>query len=198
MSEITYTCTKCGSTCDLHSFHDCPREWYPISTITKTGNEGDIPKFTSGYLNVKPLFKVRVKCHSENVVLKKISQGDWIDLCVVDRHVLSSGEYKLLSFGFSMQLPNGYEAHVIPRSSTFKKFGILQANSMGLIDNSYCGDNDIWMFPAYATKDTIIEVGERIAQFRIVEKQPDIEFEFVDSLGNDDRGGFGSTDTKKE
>ena len=90
-------------------------------------------------------------------------------------------------------MPEGYEAHIAPRSSAFKRWGIIQANSVGVIDNSYCGDNDIWMMPVYATRFTKIHKNDRICQFRIVEKQPHLEFEVVDHLGNEDRGGFGST-----
>ena len=92
-----------------------------------------------------------------------------------------------------MQLPAGYEAHIIPRSSTFSKFGVIQANHMGLVDESYCGDNDQWYFPAIALKDTEIHAGDRICQFRIEKHQPSIKFEEVESLGNPDRGGLGST-----
>ena len=92
-----------------------------------------------------------------------------------------------------MQLPQGYEAHVVPRSSTYKNFGIIQTNHMGVIDNSYCGDNDQWHFPAYALRDTVINVNERICQFRIVKKQPKINFKEVETLNNKDRGGIGST-----
>ena len=92
-----------------------------------------------------------------------------------------------------MELPEGYEAHVVPRSSTYKNFKIIETNSMGIIDNSYCGDNDQWFFPAYALEDTIINKNDRICQFRIVEKQPKINFEEVNELKNPDRGGHGST-----
>jgi dUTP pyrophosphatase len=92
-----------------------------------------------------------------------------------------------------MELPKGYEAHIVPRSSTYKNFGIIQTNSMGIVDETYCGDNDQWFFPAYALRDTVIEVDDRICQFRIMEHQPELEFDVVASLGNDDRGGIGST-----
>jgi dUTP pyrophosphatase len=95
-----------------------------------------------------------------------------------------------------MELPEGYEAHILPRSSTFKKFGIILSNSEGIIDNSFRGDNDIWGFPAIALRPTTIYRGDRICQFRIVKKQPQVEFEEVESLGNDNRGGFGSTGVK--
>lgn len=108
---------------------------------------------------------------------------------------LSTGEFKLINLGISMKLPEGYEAHVVPRSSTFKTWGILQTNSMGIIDNSYSGTNDIWRFSAYAIRDTEIKVNDRLCQFRIVKKQPQVEFIEVDKLDDTDRGGFGSTGT---
>lgn len=106
---------------------------------------------------------------------------------------MKAGEFRLIPLGIAMELPKGYEAHVIPRSSTFKNFGIIQTNSMGLIDESYCGDNDQWFMPALAMRDTKICKNDRICQFRIMEHQPALEFESVDVLGHGDRGGFGST-----
>lgn len=129
-------------------------------------------------------------------LLKKIKVGDWIDLRAVERIAMRTGDYRILKLGVSMQLPKGYEALVAPRSSTFKNFGILAVNSIGIIDNSYCGDGDEWGFLAVAMRDTIIEAGDRICQFRIIENQPDVEFNVVDTLGNPDRGGVGSTGTK--
>ena len=102
----------------------------------------------------------------------------------------------MIPLGVAMQLPEGWEAHVLPRSSTFKNFGIIQANSMGVIDNSYCGDNDWWFYPAIALRDTVINKNDRICQFRVMENQPQIEFETVDVLEGEDRGGFGSTGVK--
>ena len=125
-----------------------------------------------------------------------IENGDWIDLRSAETVTLEAGEYRLISLGISMKLPEGYEAHVLPRSSTFKKWGILLVNGMGIIDNSYCGDNDIWGFPALAVRKTTIHQGDRICQFRIMKKQPDIQF-VKDSLeNNENRGGFGSTGHK--
>jgi len=109
---------------------------------------------------------------------------------------MKAGEFRLIPLGVGMILPHGYEAHVVPRSSTFKNFGIIQTNHKGIIDNSYCGDNDQWMFPAYAMRDTIINKNERICQFRIVENQPELNFVEADHLENTNRGGFGSTGTK--
>ena len=106
---------------------------------------------------------------------------------------LKAGDFKLIPLGIAMQLPKGYEAHIIPRSSTFKNFGVIQANHMGMVDESYCGDNDQWFFPAIALRDTTIKAGDRICQFRIEKHQPQLFFESVDTLGNADRGGIGST-----
>ena len=128
--------------------------------------------------------------------VNKIDKGDWIDLRSAQTVELKAGEFKLIPLGVAMQLPEGYEAHVVPRSSTYKNFGIIQTNHCGIIDQSYCGDNDEWKFPAYALRDTIINVNDRICQFRIMKKQPEINFVEVDILGNDDRGGIGSTGVK--
>ena len=125
--------------------------------------------------------------------VEKIAVGDWIDLRAADTVTLAPGEYRLLRLGVGMILPDGYEAHVLPRSSTANKFGIILANSMGVIDNSYSGDNDEWMFPAVAIRETTIHKGDRIAQFRVVKNQPRICFEFVDQLNEVSRGGIGST-----
>ena len=122
-------------------------------------------------------------------------KSDWIDLRAAEDVVLKQFEFKLIPLGVAMQLPPGYEAHLVPRSSTYKKWGILQTNHMGVVDNSYCGDNDQWYFPALAMRDTEIHAGDRICQFRIFEKQPPLTFVEVERLGNKDRGGFGSTGT---
>lgn len=120
-------------------------------------------------------------------------KSDWIDLRAAETVDMDPMEFKLIPLGIAMQLPAGYEAHVIPRSSTFKNFGIIQANSMGLIDESYCGDNDQWYFPAIALRKTTILANDRICQFRIMKHQPQIEFREVDNLNNESRGGIGST-----
>ena len=121
------------------------------------------------------------------------NKSDWIDLRAAETIELKAGEFKLIPLGVAMQLPEGYEAHIVPRSSTYKNFGIIQTNHQAVIDESYCGDNDQWRYPAYALRDTVINVNDRICQFRIVEKQPPIDFEEVEILGNKDRGGIGST-----
>lgn len=120
-------------------------------------------------------------------------KSDWIDLCAAEDTELKQGDFKLIPLGIVMQLPKGYEAHIIPRSSTFKNFGVIQANHMGMVDESYCGNNDQWYFPAIAMRDTIIHAGDRICQFRIMEHQPALQFKAVETLGNADRGGIGST-----
>lgn len=120
-------------------------------------------------------------------------KSDWIDLRAAESVDLKKGEFKLIPLGVAMELPKGYEAHIVPRSSTFKTFGIIQTNHQGVIDSSYCGDNDEWKMPVYAMRDTHIEVNDRICQFRIMENQPKIQFEEVKALTGVDRGGFGTT-----
>lgn len=120
-------------------------------------------------------------------------KSDWIDLRAAEDVTLRQGEFKLIPLGVAMQLPDGYEAHIVPRSSTFKNFGVIQANHMGVVDETYCGDNDQWFFPAVAMRDTSIHAGDRICQFRIMEHQPNLSFVEVDTIGNSDRGGIGST-----
>ena len=120
-------------------------------------------------------------------------KSDWIDLRAAESVDLKKGEFKLIPLGVAMELPKGYEAHIVPRSSTFKNFGIIQTNHQGVIDSSYCGDNDEWKMPVYAMRDTHIEVNDRICQFRIMENQPKIQFEEVIALTGVDRGGFGTT-----
>ena len=120
-------------------------------------------------------------------------KSDWIDLRAAEDVSLKEGEYRLIPLGVAMKLPKGYEAHIVPRSSTFKNFGIIQTNQQGVVDGSYCGDNDQWFMPVYAVRDTQIALNDRICQFRIVENQPKILFKEVSSLSGADRGGFGST-----
>lgn len=120
-------------------------------------------------------------------------KSDWIDLRAAQEVTLKAGEFRLVPLGVAMELPRGYEAHIAPRSSTFKNYGILQTNSVGVVDESYCGDNDQWHMPVYATRDVTIERGARICQFRILEHQPRLSFLRVDRLEGPDRGGFGST-----
>lgn len=138
--------------------------------------------------------EIRVKYFDPEIEkLQKISNGDWIDLRSAETVHLKKGEYYLIRLGVGMILPDGYEAHIAPRSSTPSKFGIMCANSMGIIDNSYSGDADEWQFPAVAIRDTIIKKNNRICQFRIVKNQPGITFEVVDHLNEISRGGIGST-----
>lgn len=140
---------------------------------------------------------IKIKYFTDEIEkIAPISKGDWIDLRAAATVELKAGEFKLIPLGIAMELPKGYEAHVAPRSSTFKNFGVIQTNSIGIIDNSYCGDNDQWFFPAYALRDTVININDRLCQFRIMEIQPRINFVTVDSLGNADRGGHGSTGVK--
>ena len=137
--------------------------------------------------------KIRIKYFDNAKKIEKIPQGDWIDLTANADMDLEQGGHYFIPLGVAMELPNGYEAHVAPRSSSFKHWGFLVTNSFGIIDSSYCGDNDQWFLSVYATRNTHISKGDRICQFRVVEKQPQIDFEEVDILGNSDRGGCGST-----
>jgi len=120
-------------------------------------------------------------------------KSDWIDLRAAEDVTLKAGEFKLIPLGVAMKLPKGYEAHIVPRSSTYKNFGVIQTNHCGIVDETYCGDGDQWFFPAYALRDTQIRVNDRICQFRIMEHQPQIVFEEVEMLLDADRGGIGST-----
>ena len=138
--------------------------------------------------------EIKIKYHnSEQEKLRSLTIGDWIDLRAAERVELKAGEFRLISLGVSMKLPEGYEAHIAPRSSSFAKWGFLQVNSVGVVDNSYAGTNDIWKLPVYATRDAVIEVNDRICQFRIMERMPQIVFTEGDALDDADRGGFGST-----
>ena len=140
--------------------------------------------------------KLQIKYHNEEIEkIKKIDKGDWIDLRAAEKVELKQGDFALISLGVSMKLPDGYEAHLAPRSSTFKTWGIIQTNSIGVVANSYSGNNDIWKMPVYATRDTVINVNDRICQFRIMPKMPVVDVEEVDNLEGPDRGGFGSTGT---
>ena len=142
--------------------------------------------------------RIRIKYFTDKIDRLAYIDGksDWIDLRASEDVEMKAGEYRLIPLGVAMKLPAGYEAHVVPRSSTFKNFGVIQANSMGIIDESYCGGSDQWYFPAYALRDTIIHVNDRICQFRIMEHQPAVVFEQVPELEDPDRGGLGSTGTR--
>lgn len=138
--------------------------------------------------------KLLIKYHNKNIEkIEKTEKGDWIDLRAAETVCLKQGEFRLISLGVSIKLPQGFEAHIAPRSSTFKNWGIIQVNSVGVVDESYCGDNDIWKMPVYALRDTVINENERICQFRIVEKMLDFSIKEEAFLPDQNRGGFGST-----
>lgn len=120
-------------------------------------------------------------------------KSDWIDLRASEDVTLKAGDFYLVPLGVAMELPSGYEAHIVPRSSTYKNFGVIQANHCGVIDGSYCGDEDMWRMPVIAMRDTQIHVNDRICQFRIMKNQPKIQFEEVEYLTGPNRGGFGTT-----
>lgn len=154
--------------------------------------------------------KIRIRYLDGAKKLEKITKGDWIDCFVYEDIFIQEGSYGMVNLGFAMELPEGYEAHLAPRSSTFKTWGVIQTNSFGVIDNSYAGNEDIWKYPVYCLQGKDIETvnetygkkgtwfrkGDKICQFRIIENQPTIEFEEVDDLGNETRGSFGSTGSR--
>lgn len=140
---------------------------------------------------------IKVKYFNDKLEkINKISIGDWIDLRSATTIKLKKGEFKLIPLGVAMELPKGYEANIVPRSSTYKNFKIVQTNHFAVIDESYCGDNDQWFYPVIAMEDTVIKFNDRICQFRINKKMEEIEIQQVGTLGNDDRGGIGSTGIK--
>ncbi len=141
---------------------------------------------------------IRIKYHSKEIDHLEYIDGksDWIDLRAAKNYDLKQGDFALIDLGISVELPRGYEMIIAPRSSTFKNFGLIQTNSIGVVDESYCGDDDVIMMPALAMRDTKISVGDRVCQFRILRHQPTVVFEEVETLGNKTRGGFGSTGKK--
>ena len=140
---------------------------------------------------------LRIKYKDETIPrLKKLEKGDWIDLAAAEDVVIKPMSFKLIDLGIAMKLPEGYEAHIVPRSSTFKHWHIIQTNHMGVIDNSYSGPEDWWKFSAFnlsTTEATLIKKGERICQFRIETQQPDVLFDELNFQEGVNRGGFGST-----
>lgn len=142
----------------------------------------------------KKKLEILVKYHVEEMgKIEKFPVGDWIDLRSAERVDMDAGDFKVISLGISMKLPEGYEAHIVPRSSTFRRWGILQTNGIGIIDESYCGNNDVWKLPALAMRSTTIFKGDRICQFRIMPKMPEVTFKEVEHMDDPDRGGLGST-----
>ena len=142
-------------------------------------------------MNYDIIYNVKIKCDDLDCMPER--NGDWINLFTAEDTELKAFDFKLIPLGVAMKLPEGYEANVVPRSSTYKKWNVIQANSFGVIDNAYCGNDDQWMFPAIALKDTFIPKHTRICQFKIMQNQPNIQFNFVHELEDKNRGGFGST-----
>nr|DAG40232.1 MAG TPA: dUTPase [Caudoviricetes sp.] len=142
------------------------------------------------------MLNIDIVYHNPNMPkIEKIDKGDWIDLRASVGGVFKKGDFALIDLGVSMRLPEGYEAHIAPRSSTFKHWGIIQTNSVGVVDNSFSGTNDIWKMPCYFTRNTVIKPNDRICQFRIVKKMEPIAFIEVRELNDTNRGGFGSSGT---
>ena len=149
--------------------------------------------------------KIRIRYFDGATKLKKITKGNWIDVYSRKDIFIGQDERAMIPLGFALELPKGYEGHLAPRSSTFKTWGIIQTNSVGVVDDTYIGDNDEWHMPVYCLdpKDsfeykigTWIHKGDKIGQFRIMEVMPEIEFEEVEFFNNTDRGGFGSTGSR--
>ena len=143
------------------------------------------------------MLSIKIKYHDPYMPrIKKFQVGDWIDLRAAKDYDIPMFKSALIDLGISIELPEGYEAIIAPRSSTYKKYGVIQTNSIGVIDHAYCGDDDVWMMPVLAMRDTKIWKGDRICQFRIVKNQPEVEMVEVNTLQNESRGGFGSTGNK--
>ena len=139
---------------------------------------------------------IKIKYFDESMPKLEFIEGkksDWIDLRAAEELFIPANTFAMIHLGVAMKLPEGYEAHIAPRSSTFKKWGIIQVNSVGVVDESYAGDGDEWMMPVYAIRDINIHKGDRVCQFRIMEKQPAVQFVEVKHLEDENRGGFGST-----
>ena len=141
--------------------------------------------------------QIKIKYFNKNIdklaYIGGAEKSNWIDLRAAETVILKSGDFALIPLGVAMKLPEGYEAHIAPRSSTFKNYGVIMTNSVGVVDTKFSGDNDQWRMPVYATRDAVIKENDRICQFRIMECQPEIEFEEVERMEDPDRGGFGST-----
>jgi dUTP pyrophosphatase len=164
-----------------------------IGEKTERFSPKEISPYRPNNKKLKSELEIKVKYFTDIEKIGAIDKGDWIDLRSAIDVELKAGEYKLIPLGVGMKLPQGYEANIVPRSSTFKTWGILQTNSFAIIDNSYSGDNDQWHFPAYATRDTVIKKNDRICQFRIQRKMPKVKLVEVEKLDEVSRGGFGST-----
>lgn len=139
------------------------------------------------------IIPIKYKGDSTGMKLRKLPQGDCIDLYTHNSVSYKKGDTVVVDFGVAMVLPNGYEAHIYPRSSTFEKYGLLLTNSVGIIDNAYHGDEDWWCGKFYATRDGEVLQGDRVAQFRLVKSMQPVMFDEQHQLGLDSRGGYGTT-----
>jgi len=186
---------RCFTSKDASCFDICNKERKVIKMgINESYTLGDYALTTTPNSIEYPKPRIHIKYFDKEIdKIAKLDNGDWIDLRAAETIHLNKGDSVLIPLGVGMILPPGYEAHVVPRGSTYKNYGIIQTNHMGVIDESYCGDNDQWFFPAYALRDTVIHKNDRICQFRIMMKQPPVTFEEVERLKDNDRGGFGST-----
>ena len=206
--NLYYDCKKVGAaTCMTDATTGCTvdvivvgEKQFRIETMEDINNVKEYIVQKENIRRIEPLEEVATEItvqYLDDTVkrLEVIDKGDWVDLYAAETVKMKAGEFKLIHLGVAMRLPEGYEAHIVPRSSTFKKWGIIQANHMGVIDNSYSGPDDWWRMTALAMRDTVIEKGDKICQFRIVEKQPRLKFT-EGKMQGENRGGFGSTGAK--
>ena len=136
---------------------------------------------------------IQIKYWPDSPYLEINPDGSWIDLYTYEEAALQEGDFKIIPLGVAMKLPEGYEANFVPRSSTFKRWGVIQTNHFSVIDPSYCGNDDMWGLPVFATRSVTIPKGTRLCQFRINKVQPVINFEEVTNLSCESRGGFGTS-----
>ena len=139
--------------------------------------------------------EIKIKYSEGMEPIKQAHEGEWYDLRAAKDYCYVKGDIVKISLGVAIQLPDGYEAIIRQRSSLAGKYGLMMACS-GVIDNLYCGDDDIWSFQGYAIQSGLVKKNDRICQFRIEKIQPTAEIVKVEKLGNENRGGFGSTGVK--
>ena len=137
------------------------------------------------------MLNIKVRFTKEPYELER--HGAWIDLRAVEDYEYKAGDALMIDLGVNIKFPEGNEGLLVVRSSTFKKYGIIQTNAIGIIEDNYCGNDDIWMLPVYALRDGKIKKGDRVCQFRVHKVMDDVNFTIVDDMGVPNRGGLGST-----
>lgn len=188
-----YLHTRCADVSELFELLKIKKRAGVLEDVKLSVKYNEVDVITTHQIEQVPKETITISLKDGTPLPYQAKGGDWIDLCTKEDVTLKQGEIKLIDLGVAMKLPKGYEALVVPRSSTFIKYGIIQTNGIGIIDETYCGNHDVWKFPALALRDTEIKAFTRIAQFRIIKHQPDIRFFELESLPSKNRGGFGST-----